>query len=42
MALAGRQCNMKKAIVRKQWLFNEWWRFTDSNRGPVDYDEKVY
>ncbi len=19
-----------------------WWRFTDSNRGPVDYDEKVY
>jgi len=19
-----------------------WWRFTDSNRGPVDYYEKVY
>jgi hypothetical protein len=19
-----------------------WWRFTDSNRGPVDYDEEKY
>jgi hypothetical protein len=34
----GRQGGMKKACCGGQQAFKVWWRFTDSNRGPVDYD----
>jgi hypothetical protein len=29
---------MKKRAGCKAGPFVSWWRFTDSNRGPVDYD----
>ena len=28
----------KKIPTDQGWDFGHWWRFTDSNRGPVDYD----
>ena len=31
-------CYLLNSRHFQSWRLNLWWRFTDSNRGPVDYD----